>query len=156
MRLSFSIILFYGLLWSYLRYKSYVKGSTYHKLLTIWKTRISVYILCIKWVSLSLVCCVTDWKSYLRLKNNNILNIKFCLNPTGWTAEGSEFESPWGARFVSSLRRPCRFWDPPNLISSGYRRQSDRAVKLTAHLQLVPRTRMRGSVHLLPPYVFMA
>jgi hypothetical protein len=29
-------------------------------------------------------------------------------------------------------------------------------VKLTAHLQLVPRSRERESVHPLPPYVFVA
>jgi hypothetical protein len=37
---------------------------------------------------------------------------------TGWTTEGSEFESRWGQEFSP----PCsdRFWDPPSLLSNGY------------------------------------
>jgi hypothetical protein len=53
---------------------------------------------------------------------------------------------------------PChvdRFLVPPNLLSNGYRGlfpwgQSGRAVKLTTHLQLVPRSRKRGSIQPVP------
>jgi hypothetical protein len=43
-----------------------------------------------------------------------------------------------------SSRRPNRFWDPPSLLSDGYR---GRGVKLTTNLKLVPKLRKRGSVH---------
>jgi hypothetical protein len=36
---------------------------------------------------------------------------------------------------------------PPNLFSNGYREWSGRGVKLTTHLQLLPRSRKCGSVH---------
>jgi len=44
-----------------------------------------------------------------------------------------------------------RHWGLPSLLSGGYRRpfhrgQSERGVKLTTHLHLVPRLRMRGAV----------
>jgi hypothetical protein len=47
-------------------------------------------------------------------------------------------------------RRPDRLWALPNLLSNEYRgllrRYSGRGVKLTTHLQLVPRSRRCGSI----------
>jgi hypothetical protein len=59
-----------------------------------------------------------------------------------------------GSRVFSSPRRPDQLWGPPSLLSKGYRglsprRLSGRSVKLTNHLQLVPRSRKYGSIH--PP-----
>jgi hypothetical protein len=59
-----------------------------------------------------------------------------------------------GTRFFSSPRRRDRFWSLPSLLHNSYRRifpwgQSGRVVKLTTHLQLVPRKTILGSVHSL-------
>jgi hypothetical protein len=62
---------------------------------------------------------------------------------------------PVRAKFFSSLRRPDLFCGPPSLLFDAYRGLfprglSDRCMKLTTHLQLVPRSRIRGSIHPLP------
>jgi len=48
--------------------------------------------------------------------------------------------------FFSSPRRPNRFWGPPDVLYNGYRGQRGRGMKLTTHLILVPRSRMRGAI----------
>jgi hypothetical protein len=60
---------------------------------------------------------------------------------------------PVGSRILSSPRRPDQLWEPTRLLSNGYWwlfpwGWSGRGVKLTTHLQLVPRSRKRGSIHL--------
>jgi hypothetical protein len=57
---------------------------------------------------------------------------------------------PVGSRIFSSPRRPHRFWGPASLLSNGYRGLFPRGMKLTTHLQLVPRARKPGSIHPLP------
>jgi hypothetical protein len=52
--------------------------------------------------------------------------------------------------FFSFPRRPGRFLCLPSLLSNGYRRWSGLGVKLTTHLQLLPQSRIHGSIHPLP------
>jgi hypothetical protein len=56
----------------------------------------------------------------------------------------------------SPLPRPDQLWGPPSLLSNGHWGWSDLGVKLTTHLHLVPRSRMRGAIHPVPQYTFMA
>jgi hypothetical protein len=78
----------------------------------------------------------------------------------GLDDQGFRVRVPVGSRIFSSLNRPDRLWGVPNLLSNGYRGlfprgQSGRGVRLTTHLQLVPRSRKCGSIHPLPQ-AFMA
>jgi hypothetical protein len=59
---------------------------------------------------------------------------------------------PVGSRIFSSPNLPDRLCCPPSLLSNGLfpREKSGRSVKLTTHLQLVPRLRQYGSIHPLP------
>jgi hypothetical protein len=64
-------------------------------------------------------------------------------------------------KFFSYLCRPDRLWGPLSLQSNGYRglflrELSGWDVKLTTHLQLVPRWRVREPTNPLPPYALMA
>jgi hypothetical protein len=73
----------------------------------------------------------------------------------GLNSRGVGVRFPVGVGFFSSPRRSDRFWGPSSLLSSGYRGlfprgESGRGVKLTNHLQLLPRLRIRGSIHSLP------
>jgi hypothetical protein len=72
---------------------------------------------------------------------------------------GSSLCRVW--KFFSSPPRPDRLWGPLSILSNGYQRlfpwgKSGRGVKLTIHLHLVPRLRVRGAIHVLPQYAFMA
>jgi hypothetical protein len=67
----------------------------------------------------------------------------------------------WVNSFRKSCYRPDLLWGPTTFHPVGTggsfpRGWSGRGVKLTTHIQLVPRPRQRGSIHPLPPYVFMA
>jgi hypothetical protein len=75
----------------------------------------------------------------------------------GW--QRGQDSSPVGARIWTSLYRPNRLWGPSNLLSNGCGGAhspsrgggTGRGMKLTTHLQLVPRSRKRGSIH--PPHM---
>jgi hypothetical protein len=84
------------------------------------------------------------------LINTNL--IASLLNINVWVKYLSLFRAK---RFFSSSQRPDWLWCPPSLLSSGYPRMFSRgesgwAVKLTTHLQLVLRSRIRGSIHPFP------
>jgi hypothetical protein len=70
--------------------------------------------------------------------------------PRGCSLLGVSFErGEEGSTFL------WKFWGPPSLVSNKYRGiflagYSDRGVNLTTHLQLVPRSRKRASIHPLP------
>jgi hypothetical protein len=71
------------------------------------------------------------------------------------TDRGVRVRVSGGTRIVFSPLRPDRLWGPSNLLSTGYRGLfpwglSGWGVKLTTHLQLVPRSRKCGSIHPLP------
>jgi hypothetical protein len=56
-----------------------------------------------------------------------------------------------GSRIFTCPCRPDRLWGSPDLLSNGYRGlffqgKSGRSVKLTTHLQLMPRSRKYGSI----------
>jgi hypothetical protein len=79
----------------------------------------------------------------------------FVVTCYGLDDRGVGVQVPVGLRIFTSPNRPDRLWGPPNLLSNGYRglslrEQSGRGVKLTNHLQLVPRSRKCGSIHPLP------
>jgi hypothetical protein len=61
----------------------------------------------------------------------------------------------------SSPLRLDRLWGPPSLLSNGYwmfflRGLIGCGVKLTTHFNLVPKSRMRGTIPPFPQYTFMA
>jgi hypothetical protein len=79
---------------------------------------------------------------------------------------------PVGPRIFSTSNRPDRLWGPLNLLSNGYRgalspggKAVGVGVKLTIHLQLVPRSRKCGSIRpvlnslstgtVLPMYIYI-
>jgi hypothetical protein len=60
---------------------------------------------------------------------------------------GFGFRVPVGASFISSPRRPDLSWG--SSILQWVPEALSRCVKITTHLQLVPRSRKRGSIHSL-------
>jgi hypothetical protein len=73
----------------------------------------------------------------------------------GYRMDGRGSIPDTGKTLFSSPQRPDRLWGPPSLLSNGYRRffpvgQSGRGVNLTAHLHLVPRSKLVG-LHLHSP-----
>jgi hypothetical protein len=71
----------------------------------------------------------------------------------GWMIEGSSPDRGW--EFFSSALHPDRLWGPLSLLSNGFQGpfpwgQSGWGVKLTTHLHLVPRSRIRGAIPPLP------
>jgi len=76
---------------------------------------------------------------------------------TAWTTTGmTHFQE------VLSSPKPSRpVWGPPSLLFGRYWSsfpggKSAQGARLTADLQLFPRLRISGAIHLLPPYAFMA
>jgi hypothetical protein len=72
-----------------------------------------------------------------------LLNIQK-VGAMGWTAEELRFDSRKVQDFFFAPRRPDRLWGQCSLLSNGYwgpfpQGWSDRGVKLTTHLHLVPR-----------------
>jgi hypothetical protein len=73
----------------------------------------------------------------------------------GLDNRGVRVRVPVRSRILSSPCRPDRLWGPSSYLSNGYRGlfprgQSGRSVKLTIHLQLMPRSRKCGSIYPLP------
>jgi hypothetical protein len=68
----------------------------------------------------------------------------------GLEGRGVGVRVPVVAKIFSSRCRLNRFWGPPCLLSNGYRGLFPRGVKLTTHLQLVPKSIICGSIHPLP------
>jgi hypothetical protein len=63
---------------------------------------------------------------------------------------GAGIRVPVGSSIFSFPPRPDQVWCPPTLLSSDYQGQSSRGVKMTTHLQPVPRSIKRGTMHPFP------
>jgi hypothetical protein len=113
--------------------------------------------------------------SLLRGRDTIILLEGYQGSPSGPSDKGTIFQcsqySDWlraGRPRGHGLRVPVRkiffssplfrdgCWGQPSLLSSWYRGQGGRGVKLNTQLQLVPMSRIRGSIYTLPPYISMA
>jgi hypothetical protein len=92
------------------------------------------------------------WFSFLTVRRDSAVGIaiSYWLDDQGFV-----LRVPMGSRIFTSPCRSDRLWGLPNHLSNWYcglfpRRWSGRGVKLTTHLQLVPRSRKRGSIQPLP------
>jgi hypothetical protein len=99
--------------------------------------------------------CITECLGqYCKWRQNELSVMKstvfYILTGRGLDGRGVGVRLLVGARVFSSPQRPDRFWGPPSLLYNGYRRHFGRGVKLTTHLELVPRSKIRGSIHPLP------
>jgi hypothetical protein len=87
-----------------------------------------------------------------------VLHVKF--NGHCWNEISKQICPGEGWEFFSSPPCPERLWSPPDLLPNGDlglfpSGESGLGVKLTIHLHLAPRSRMRGDILLLPQHVFM-
>jgi hypothetical protein len=95
---------------------------------------------------------IIDKKPYRKWIRDGSVGIASGFELDNW---GIVIQVPVGSRIFFSPRRPDRLWGSPTLLSNGYRLlflrgQSGWGVKLTTHLQLVPRSRKCGSIHPFP------
>jgi hypothetical protein len=77
------------------------------------------------------------------------------VNAYGLDDRGVGVRIPVWSRILTSPHHQNRLWGLPNLLFNEYQRlfprgESGRRVKLTTHLELVPRSRKHGSIHPLP------
>jgi hypothetical protein len=68
----------------------------------------------------------------------------------GLDSRGIGDRVPLGALFFSSPRHPDRLLGPSSLLSNLYGGAVSPGVMLTTHLQVLPRLRIRGSIHPIP------
>jgi hypothetical protein len=60
--------------------------------------------------------------SFINATCRSLYRLQTCtLQATGWTTDGPEFRVPVESGIFSSPQRQDRVWDPPRLLSSGYR-----------------------------------
>jgi hypothetical protein len=129
-------------MWADLSYWSrHVCGTIFHfATLTTTKFSVKIHIT----LFISYICISRSRNSLVGIATGYWLNDR-----------GMRVRVPVGTRIFSFQRRLDRLWGSPSLLSIGYRglfppRSSGRSVKLTTHLQLVPRLSKCGSIHPLP------
>jgi hypothetical protein len=91
------------------------------------------------------------WRIIFRRRSSAVGMATAC----GLDDRGVEVRVPVGPRIFTSPYCPDRLWGPTSLLSYGYRGpfpgvKAVRGVKLPTHIQLLPKSRKRGSIHPLP------
>jgi hypothetical protein len=126
-----------------------LSAITVHRLLYVfpWSRFVIIIIIISSIISRSIIFILLYKRSRCRLIS---ITTTYGLNDRGVTVRALV-----GSRIFSSPRRPGRLWGPHNLLYNGYRglfprEYSGRGVKLTTHLQLVPRSIICGSIYPLP------